>query len=114
VEGFESRVLAGAKQTLSDHKPLLYIEGANRVATVVEILEGNGCRYGTSATTLSGCRTVRLPGWADFSCTPAVWMSIVGWSCSLISRQAVVIPFSARVRAKSRHGQNDHRHALAV
>jgi len=65
VEGFESRVLAGAKQTLSDHKPLLYIEGANRVATVVEILEEHGYRYGDfhqNAVRLSDCPSTRVNG----------------------------------------------------
>jgi FkbM family methyltransferase len=45
VEGFETDVLIGAEQTLRNHKPLIMIEGANRVPTVVEFLSSIGYQF---------------------------------------------------------------------
>ena len=45
VEGFEAEVLAGAAQTLAQHKPLIMVEGANRISEVEAHLLGQGYRY---------------------------------------------------------------------
>ncbi|HBK04945.1 MAG TPA: hypothetical protein DDZ81_03665 [Acetobacteraceae bacterium] len=45
VEGFEADVLRGAPITLSTHKPLIMIEGANRNADVISCLNPAGYRY---------------------------------------------------------------------
>ncbi len=45
VEGFEADVLAGGTSTLESHKPLLWIEGANRVEPVVKLLKDLGFLY---------------------------------------------------------------------
>jgi len=46
VEGYEPSVIDGATGTLAKHKPLLMIEGANRVPEVVEPLRRLGYQYG--------------------------------------------------------------------
>lgn len=45
VEGFEADVIAGATATLRQHKPVLLIEGANRVPDVVSQLTDLGYLY---------------------------------------------------------------------
>lgn len=45
VEGFEADVIAGALATLDQHRPMLMIEGANRVPEVVSQLLPRGYRY---------------------------------------------------------------------
>lgn len=45
VEGYEANVLRGASATLSTHKPLIMIEGANRNPDVLSCLIPGGYRY---------------------------------------------------------------------
>ena len=45
VEGFESRVLEGARRTIERNKPLIMIEGANRRPEMTRILAGFGYRF---------------------------------------------------------------------
>ena len=45
VEGFEAEVLTGAEQTLRKHKPMIMIEGANRIPEVVGFLASLGYRF---------------------------------------------------------------------
>jgi FkbM family methyltransferase len=45
VEGFEADVIAGATETLRQHRPVLLIEGANRVPEVVSSLAVLGYAY---------------------------------------------------------------------
>jgi FkbM family methyltransferase len=47
VEGHEAAVLSGARTVLSDHKPLLMLEGANRSAEVREMLADLGYAFAT-------------------------------------------------------------------
>jgi FkbM family methyltransferase len=52
VEGFEADVLTGAEQTLRKHKPMIMIEGANRVPAIVDYLSSLGYRF---AEFVAGC-----------------------------------------------------------
>lgn len=46
VEGFEAEVIAGAKEVLTRHRPLLLVEGANRVKPVVDQMMALGFQFG--------------------------------------------------------------------
>jgi len=45
VEGMEGAVLAGGSSTLSTHKPLIMLEGANRSRNVAELMSARGFNY---------------------------------------------------------------------
>ncbi len=65
VEGLEPEVLEGAVQTLRRHRPMLMIEGANRVASVVSLLGSLGYCYAEfhgSTVFLTDRRSARVGG----------------------------------------------------
>ena len=65
TEGFETEVICGGTGTLSKHRPLILVEGANRVETVVNILSDLGYAYGdwqNDRVVLTGKQSRRVGG----------------------------------------------------